>query len=429
MYIEVPMVFGFGKKKTRESSSAPHRDIPISTIPDILKEIESPVMNQVIERSRKIRNDIKSNQENIKDTVAQLESDNLKLDDVDKNLKAVATRGRDTVVSSIKKETISNLSDVKTYDDIVSLYTETNQMLKRMGDVLGSHTRVMHVFARKYADKLKNELAKLSQNRTQLQNIINEHEAFNSKTQRIIDGTAKIRKLKDDTIQKHKRISDETNEADKTRRITEQLQQDISSLKSKTEYQEFLSIKKKIQSLSGEKLDIKNRIADQLSKISRPLGKYSYVSSFDRPMKKLLENLLLEPYDVITVQNKGNIIEILHAVTKSVLAGNISVKDSKKAAEQIEETVNRLDEFLSLKDSYEKKLSELEKGLAIFDSHALDLKERDLAKGKSNLSDLESSLKRLEKEISQSETLIAKYHSELESSLGTLYGGKVAIKF
>ena len=57
MYIEVPMVFGFGKKKTRESSSAPHRDIRIGTIPNILKEIESPVMNQVIERARKIRND------------------------------------------------------------------------------------------------------------------------------------------------------------------------------------------------------------------------------------------------------------------------------------------------------------------------------------------------------------------------------------
>ena len=423
------MVFGFGKKKTRESSSAPHRDIPIGTIPDILKEIESPVMITVIERARKIRIDIKSNQENIKDVISQLESDDLKLDDVDKNLKAVATRGRDTVVSAIKKETVSSLSDVKTFEDLVSLYTEINQMLKRMGDVLGSHTRVMHVFARKYADKLKNELAKLSQSRAQLQNIINEHEDFKSKAQSIIDGTIKIKKLKENTIQKHKRISDETNQMDKTRRIIEQLQQDITSLKSKTEYQEFLGIKKKIQSLSGEKLDIKNRIADQLSKISRPLGKYSYVSSFDKPIKKLMEDLLLEPYDVLTVQNKGSIIEILHAVTKSVLAGNISVKDSKKAAEQIEETVNRLDEFLTLKDSYEKKLSELEEELAIFDSHALDLRERDLAKGKSNLSDLESSVKRLEKEISQNEALIAKYHSELESSLGTLYGGKVAIKF
>ena len=421
------MVFGFGKKKAQDTVS--HKEIPIDTISDILKEIESPIMISVIDRARKIRNDIKSNQENIKDTVTQLESDDLKLDDVDKNLKAVATRGRDTVVSAIKKETVSNLSDVKTFDDLVSLYTEINQMLKRMGDVLGSHTRVMHVFARKYADKLKNELAKLSQSRAQLQNIINEHEDFKSKAQSIIDGTVKMKKLKQDTIQKHKRVSDETNQMDKTRRIIEQLQQDITSLKSKTEYQEFLGIKKKIQSLSGEKIDIKNRIADQLSKISRPLGKYSYVSSFDKPIKKLMEDLLLEPYDVLTVQNKGSIIEILHAVTKSVLAGNISVKDSKKAAEQIEETVNRLDEFLSLKDSYEKKLSELEKGLAIFDSHALDLRERDLAKGKSNLSDLESSVKRLEKEISQNEALIAKYHSELESSLGTLYGGKVAIKF
>ena len=421
------MVFGFGKKKAQDTVS--HKEIPIDTISDILKEIGSPVMVSVIERARKIRNDIKSNQENIKDTVTQLESDDLKLDDVDKNLKAVATRGRDTVVSAIKKETVSSLSDIKTFDDLVSLYTEINQMLKRMGDVLGSHTRVMHVFARKYADKLKNELAKLSQSRAQLQNIINEHEDFKSKAQSIIDGTIKIKKLRENTIQKHKRISDETNQMDKTRRIIEQLQQDITSLKSKTEYQEFLGIKKKIQSLSGEKIDIKNRIADQLSKISRPLGKYSYVSSFDKPIKKLMEELLLEPYDVITLQNKGSIIEILHAVTKSVLAGNISVKDSKKAAEQIEETVNRLDEFLSLKDSYEKKLSELGKGLGIFDSHALDLRERDLAKGKSNLSDLESSVKRLEKEISQNEALIAKYHSELESSLGTLYGGKVAIKF
>src|SRR5437879_13842787 len=99
-------------------------------------------------------------------------------------------------------------------------------------------------------------------------------------------------------------------------------------------------------------------------------------------MQKVMEERLLEPYNILTVQNKGSIIEILHAVTKSVLARNISVKDSKKAAEQIEETVNRLDEFLSLKDSYEKKLSELEKGLAIFDYHALDLKERDMAKGK-----------------------------------------------
>src|SRR3989475_5882196 len=183
------MVFGFGKKKAQDTVS--HKEIPIDTIPDILKEIESPVMVSVIERARKIRNDIKSNQENIKDTVTQLESDDLKLDDVDKNLKAVATRGRDTVVSAIKKETISNLSDVKTYDDIVSLYTETNQMLKRMGDVLGSHTRVMHVFERKYEDKLKNDIAKLYKNSTQIQNIINEIENFTSKTQKIIDGAAK----------------------------------------------------------------------------------------------------------------------------------------------------------------------------------------------------------------------------------------------
>jgi len=36
------------------------------------------------------------------------------------------------------------------------------------------------------------------------------------------------------------------------------------------------------------------------------------------------------------------VIEILQATIKSVVAGNVSVKDSQKAVEQIEETINRL---------------------------------------------------------------------------------------
>ena len=152
------------------------------------------------------------------------------------------------------------------------------------------------------------------------------------------------------------------------------------------------------------------------------------MSSFDKPMKKLMEKLLLEPYNVISIQNKAPITEILQAVTKSVLAGNISVKDSQKAVEQIEETINRLDEFLALKDAHFNKIAKLEQDLAIFDSQLLVEKEKELAKARANLSDLESSIKKLESEISENGTLTEKHKHELESALGGLHGTKIVVK-
>jgi len=425
------MVFGFGKKKTVESSvSTPQqKEIPIDGIASILKEVESPLVSKITEQAKKIRNEIETNQQNIKDTIFHLESDDLKLDDVDRNLKTTANRGKDAVVSMIKKETAASLIQIKSYEDLVTLNGEVSQMLKRMGDILGVHTRVMHVFARKYADKLKNDIAKLSQNRNSLQLLVNEREDFKSKSENILNTGIKIKKLKDEIGQRNRRLTETINEINQTRKIIENLEQEIISLKAKNEYKEFLAVKRKIELLSNEKSEIRNKINDQFSKISRSLSKYSYVSSFDKPMKKLMEELLMEPYQVITIQNKGHIIEILQAVTKSVLAGNISVKDTQKAMEQIEETVNRLDKFLELKDAYSDKLSNLEKELAVFDSRVLEDKEKELAKAKMNISDLESTIKKLDREVYENETTIENHKSELESALARLYGAKIIVKF
>src|SRR5207249_1422821 len=299
---------------------------------------------------------------------------------------------------------------------------------RRMGDVLGLNTRVMHVFARKYADKLKDDIARLAQNRNSLQILVNDYEDFKSKSENILNVGMKIKKLKDETDQRTKRRTEALAEINETQKIMENLEREMASLKSKNEYKEFLEIKKKIDLLENEKTEMKNKINYQFSKISRPLSKYSYVSSFDKPMKKLMEKLLLEPYNVISIQNKAPITEILQAVTKSVLAGNISVKDSKKAVEQIEETINRLDEFLALKDAHFNKIAKLEQDLAIFDSQLLVEKEKELAKARANLSDLESSIKKLESEISENGTLTEKHKHELESALGGLHGTKIVVK-
>ena len=82
----------------------------------------------------------------------------------------------------------------------------------------------------------------------------------------------------------------------------------IIDIKNSSEYAEFLQINEKLNSLSSEKNKIKNEIELQFTKISRPLNKYVYVSSLDKPQKKLLANLIANPYDVLIDSNRQDIV-------------------------------------------------------------------------------------------------------------------------
>ena len=62
----------------------------------------------------------------------------------------------------------------------------------------------------------------------------------------------------------------------------------IENIKNSSEYAEFLEINEKLDSLPSEKNKIKNEIELQFTKISRPLNKYVYVSSLDKPQKKTI---------------------------------------------------------------------------------------------------------------------------------------------
>ena len=424
------MVFGFGKKKNADSlaSTAKEKEILLADISSFLKELESPRLSKVLQGVKDIKSGIELDRENINNTILEFEKDDLNLDDVDRNLKTVVKRGKDAVVSTIKKEITSKLSNIENYDNVLAFNVEVSQILKRMGDVLGLHTRAMHVFARKYAEKLKEEIAHLAQNRNLLQGLIDEYENFRMNSDSIVDMVRKIDVLELEIIQKNKRLTEIDAERDATRKNITTLEHEILELQSRKEYQEFLEIKRKIDSLSSEKNEIKSKINDQFSKISRPLSKYSYISSFEKSMKKIMEDLIADPYQAISSQNKSAIIEILEATAKSVLAKNVSVKDYDKSVQQIEETINRLEEFLILKDTFNKKMSSLESNLQIFNAELLESKERNLQKAKSNIMDLESASKKIGNDIEQNNAQINSLKSQLQTSLNKLSNTKLTIK-
>jgi DNA repair exonuclease SbcCD ATPase subunit len=425
------MVFGFGKKKTHEQPTVPvneEKTITLEDIPKMLQEIESPRIVEVINISKTIKEEVETRKKKIRELILHLESDNLKLDDVDKNLGVIVKRGKDAIVSTIKKETSSTLTSASKYDQALALNSEISQMLKKIGDVLGQNSRIIHIFAKKYADNLKDEIAKVAKSRNQLQSSINFVENLRAGSKEISDRGQKITEYKNLISQKNDRISEIISEIETLKNNITTLEKQIHDLKSSDAHSKFLEIKHKIDSMSSEKSEVKNIIDLQFSKISRPLGRYSYISSFEKPVRKMMDEIIANPYEVISPQTKAGIIQILEAVEKSLVAGSISVKDTDKSLEQVQETISRLDEFISLKESYSSKVSALQKDLAVFDIKSLESKEHELEKTRSDLASMESVKKKLESEVKDSNHSLSKNISELESSLARLTGHKVLLK-
>lgn len=425
------MVFGFGKKKTQEQPTVPvqsEKTISLEDIPSLLHDIETPQISETISIAKSTKDEVEAYRKKIRDLIFHLESDDLKLDDVDRNLGVIVKRGKDAIVSTIKKETLTNLTNATKYDQAVALNLEISQMLKKIGDVLGLNSRIIHIFAKKYADNLKDEIAKVAKSRNQLQSSINIVENLRASSKNIMELGQEISEYRNTIAQKNERISQIESEIHTLKGTITSLERQIHDLKSSSGHAKFLEIKHRVDSMSSEKSEVKHIIDLQFSKISRPLGRYSYISSFEKPVRKMMDELVANPYDVISSQNKTAITQILEAVEKSVISGSISVKDTDKSLEQIQETISRLDEFISLKETYSNKVATLEKDLAIFDIKSLESKEHELEKTRSDIANIESTKKKLEADVKDSNHSLSKSISSLESGLARLANTKILLK-
>ena len=422
------MVFGWGKKRSTNAieSTQLAKQISLDKIEGILQEKKDNISNEIIEKSKSIRDKIETDRKKIIQLFSQFESDDLGTHDVDKHLKIIIERGKNAVISGVRKETTKKLDEIKKYQDVVNLNSEVAQLLKRIGDILGPNSRVMHVFARKYADKLKEILADITKTKAELQKLVNEYDKLDFGISNISEWSKKIIDSKKDNEVKNNIIVNTKVEIQNSNRTIQSLEEDIKNLKSSNIYIEFLNIKKELESLEVEKDRIKHEMDFQFSKISRPLGKYSYVSSLEKPLKLVMEKMNENPYDVITTETKNAVIEVLQAVIKSVVAGNVSVKDTDKSVEQIEETITRLDEFLKLKNDLANNKNALEQKIQ-FNSKDLEEKEKNFTRAKERKAQLESEIANLENQINETTKLKPQIAKNIESKLSEILGTKFTI--
>ena len=425
------MVFGWGKKKSekQEPEMAPQKkQILLSDVPNVVDEIRSIRTKTIIAEAKTFKNKIKPSCETILHIAIDLERDTLNVDDIDIHLKRLVERGKKEVISIIKRESIVQLPEINSYDDVKIFNATSSKMLKKIGDALGRQSNVIHIFAKKYAGKLKGDLKIMTDGNDEITGIITNHTELETKTKNILDIISDIqqsRKLIDNLGDQEKQ---DNKTIDELVAKIEHDKEEIKNIKNSSEYTEFLQINEKLDSLSTEKNKIKDEIEHQFTKISRPLNKYVYVSSLDKPQKKLLLNLIANPYNELIDSNKRDIIQILESTRKGIQSGSVSVKDTDKSLAQIDETLSFIDTFIEKIASFNISKNDIENKLSVFSSEELRQKESQLTRHQNDKLALETKIESRENELRNTTELIPKHVKSLESILNQISAVQYTIR-
>jgi predicted nucleic acid-binding Zn-ribbon protein len=413
------MVFGWGKKKQEEKpveEIPQNKEISLADVPKIVSDLSSLRKSQTLAEINNLRNNTEPLIGDLIKIGNLLEKDDLNMADVDKHLAIIVVRGKKQVIDMIKKDVVS-LPKISSFDDAEKLDSVLNQILKKVGDVLGRQTRVIHIFAKKYASQLKDNLEVMNKNHSEISKLLKNYESTKSLSDEIDHAITQIKNSSDLRKEISQKIADTNEYLISIKEKITTIQNSIDKIKSSVNYVKYLALKNDLEQFTDQKLKIKNQINTQFTKISRPLSRYEYASSLDKDQKSILSSLVSEPFDVISSDNKDSIIIILENVRKGISSGSISVKDVDKTSSQITETEESLDGFVSQISNYHKKYEEMKNNVNSLMPNDLVSLESDLDKNSSLVSDSEMKSKTFQGEIDEIDSKIPKLVSEIEQKL------------
>jgi len=413
------MVFGWGKKKQVEEPVERKRvnqDIELSEVPQIINDLRKLRESQTISEIKHLRNDTAPLIDDLMKIGIVLDKDDLNIDDIDKHLAIIVVRGKKQVIDILKKD-VKTLIQVSTMDDAKKLDYFLTQLLKKVGDVLGRQTRVIHIFAKKYANQLTTNLKIMNENSDNITKLLKHFDSTQSSFDEIDEMLIKIKSLKQGHVDKTKRNEEIQENLKSLQEKNISLQKSLNEIHASENYQKYVSLQNKLNDFIKQKSKIKSEIDTQFTKISRPLGRYAYASSLDKEQTRILSTLVDSPFDALIAANLDSIILILENIRKGISSGSISVKDTQKTLSQLTETEESLDGFIKKVSEYSTVFDSMEADLKNLKPQNLTSTENDISKTSESENDARQKSKIILSEISEIESQIPQLISQIENKL------------
>lgn len=394
------MVFGW-KKKQQSTASVPvpiHRSIALCDIEPTLEELVKQRRQTIITEYQRSLPQVRQRLAEMLKITHTLESQTLTEDETDKHISTIVERGKNQVITVIKKAAGNDIPDVGKYDELADTNREIHRILKIIGDVLGRQTRVIHIFAKKYAIQLKHILSELNNIRDELTTSLHEHESFEDAITRLYKKISHLDSLYATVRTTTSKISDMTQQIKNHKEICESTSKKITEISSSDEYVAYTEILCAIEKLDVSRGTLAHKIDESFARISRPLSKYIYVSSLEKATKNTMRTMLNSPSSALFATDSAQISVILEHIRKAVTSGSISVKDISKSQEQIDAVISEIDGIYLQMTEHTKKRAELDSKLHAFDSSTLDTENATLKNSQEKLVLLESAINEIRAE-------------------------------
>ena len=248
------MVFGWGKKKPLESPverKLGNQNISLTDIPRIVSDLSKLRESETLSEIKNLRNNTAPLIDDLMKIGIVLEKDDLKIDDIDKHLAIIVVRGKQQVIDILKKD-VKNLMQVSTLDDAKKLDYFLNQLLKKVGDVLGRQTRVIHIFAKKYANQLTNNLKIMNENSANISKLLKHFESNQLAFDEINEMLNKIKSLNQEHADKTKRNVEILDNLESIKDKKIMLQNSIDEIHLSEDFKKYVALENKLNEFTNQ---------------------------------------------------------------------------------------------------------------------------------------------------------------------------------
>ncbi|HEX2557971.1 MAG TPA: hypothetical protein VHK86_06580, partial [Nitrososphaera sp.] len=351
------------KKKDNDPASAEQPVIieagalSIQQAQNLLRDIESAKVQELASRLVPVKESATVSLKEIAGLAKQMENEKIKLEDLEQRHKSVIENSRKTVVSSLKRDASTEFQLPQSVNDAKKFKEKFEAMMNRIGEVTGSHSKVLNVFMKKHANKMKDEFETLSK-------LLNEIKAtmsdFDQKRAPIVKcggvlNTASQKvasiKLAEASVQNFE------IEIKNTETELEQLKLELSALRGSAEFDQAASIVHQIEEAESQEEQLREKMVDLFSRISRAFTKYSY--NITKETEARLNVLSEEPWKLLYEADISPYSSLLLEIRKSIDSGKLQLKDSDKVLNHLDVIVQSLPELQSRAQALKKETDSL----------------------------------------------------------------------
>jgi hypothetical protein len=409
--------------------------LTISNALDLLKRMEDEKAGDLYRILIPIRQSLENTLLSMGRIAEEMENEKVKVED--EKFRPSVESSRKILVSSLKKEASSDFPVPTSIPEAKKFQERLQSLMERLGDVSGSHSKLLTTFMKKHTGKIKGEFDVISSLERRTDKIMEDFEDDKRPLMNCITLLTKISQMVDSILQQKNELQRVEGEISRLEVEDKDLAKELSGLEKSSDFETTAKTIKEMKLAQEEENEFRKHLGDLFSPVSRALTKYSYGTS--KATSSKLQILMETPWKIfeqakeqknhdrvqLTSSQTGDLESygsLLADVHKAVSTGKIKLKDSEKTIKHFEMIIDSLPTLERRSELISHRLRSLEKKKDHSIISAAEDLRRKLKDNKVALDNNRLYLERLENEIKEKKISIKDTARECEDCLSSVTG-------